>query len=308
MAKISVIVPCYNEEEALPLFYQETTSILKCMDQVEYEIIFIDDGSNDGTSSAIKRLAKEDSCCRYVIFSRNFGKEAAMYAGLQAAVGEYCVIMDADLQHPPALLPEMYRAVTQEGYDCCGGKRMGREGDGLLRTLFSRIFYRIGKGLTRLEMQDGYGDFRLMKRCVVEAILQMGEYNRYMKGIFSFVGFETKWIPFENSERVCGDSKWNFKSLLKYAMEGILSFSTAPLKLPGLMGMVLFIAGVLFLAVNLIQGIWLPGAYTGLDVVLTAVLLLGSLQMGVLYIMGAYISKDYMENKSRPLYIVKEKR
>lgn len=308
MAKISVIVPCYNEEEALPLFYKETTSVLKSMEQIEYEIIFIDDGSKDKTAVIIRNLAENDSHCRYVIFSRNFGKEAAMYAGLQEAVGDYCVIMDADLQHPPALLPEMYRVVTEEGYHCCGGKRMGREGDGFLRTLFSRTFYRIGKGLTKLEMQDGYGDFRLMKRPVVDAILQMGEYNRYMKGIFSFVGFETKWIPFENSERVCGDSKWNFKSLLNYAIEGILSFSTAPLKLSGIMALLLFMAGILLAVVNLIQGIWQPGAYTGLEVVLTAVLLLGSLQMAVLYIMGAYISKDYIENKSRPLYIVKEKR
>ena len=241
------------------------------------------------------------------MFSRNFGKEAAMYAGLREAGGDYSVIMDADLQHPPALLPEMYKVVSSGDYDCCGGLRMSREGDGFLRSLFSKAFYKISKGLTHMDMTDGHGDFRMISRSVVDAILEMKEYNRYMKGLFSFVGFDTKWIEYEGVERAMGCTKWSFKSLFAYAFEGILSFSTAPLKMAGLMGIFLFLAGMVFMGVNLIQSIWVPGAVSSLDVVLFVVQLLGSLQMLFIYILGAYLSKDYLENKRRPIYIVKEK-
>lgn len=307
MNKISVIVPCYNEEEALPLFYEETKNVLGQMKDVDYELIFIDDGSRDCTPDVMAELAETDAHCRYVIFSRNFGKEAAMYAGLREAKGNYCVIMDADLQHPPALLPQMYRAVSQEGYDCCGGFRKGREGDGWLRSLFSKAFYKISKGLTHMDMADGHGDFRMMARPMVDAILEMKEYNRYMKGLFSFVGFNTKWITFDNVERTCGSTKWSFKSLFAYAIEGILSFSTAPLKLAGIMAALLFLGSVLFCTGNLLAEIWRPGAFSSFDLILTAVLFLASLQMFFLYILGAYLSKDYLENKNRPIYIVKER-
>ena len=306
MSKISVIVPCYNEEESLPLFYEETSRVLREM-AVEYEILFIDDGSSDSTREVMKQLAQKDRSCRYVIFSRNFGKEAGMYAGLAEATGEYCGFMDTDLQHPTALLPKMYQVVSDEGYDCCGGKRMGREGDGFWRSLFSKAFYKIGKGLTHLEMRDGYGDFRMMRRTMVDAILEVKEYNRYMKGIFSCVGFETKWIAYENIERVKGETKWSFKSLLSYAMEGILSFSTAPLKIAGLAGGFLFSAAFLLLMINLIEEIWLPGSFSSFDVLLSVILFIGSIQMLVIYILGAYLSKDYLENKRRPVYIVKER-
>lgn len=304
---ISVVVPCFNEEESLPLFYDEISKVADAMDYVDLEFVFVDDGSRDGTLKILRDLSERDSRCRFASFSRNFGKEAAMYAGLSEADGDYCVLMDADLQHPPALLPQMYQVVSQEGYDCCGGLRVGRAGDGRLRSLLSRSFYKIGQRLTKLDMTDGHGDFRMMGRPVVEAILNMKEYNRYMKGLFSFVGFSTKWIPYENVERVCGETKWSFESLFAYAFEGILAFSTAPLKLAGGAGILLMTAGFLFLLVNLVQSIWLPGALTSIDLVVTLVLILSGLQMLFLYIIGAYLSKDYLENKKRPLYIVRER-
>lgn len=304
---ISIIVPCFNEEESLPAFYRETSEVLKTMKEVDFEFVFVDDGSSDRTSSIMKSLAEEDERVRYVVFSRNFGKEAGMYAGLREALGDYCVIMDADLQHPPALLPEMYRVVKEEGFDCCGGLRASRDGDSFLRSYFSRAFYRISKRLTKMDMTDGHGDFRMMRRTVASAILEMKEYNRYMKGLFSFVGFNTKWIEYQGVERAAGCTKWNFKSLFSYAFEGILSFSTAPLKIAGIIGFLLLLGGIGFMGWNLVQSIWLPDAVSSLDVVLFAVLMLGSLQMLFIYILGAYVSKDYLENKKRPIYIVKEK-
>lgn len=307
MNKISVIVPCCNEEESLPVFHRETQAVLKEIEDVDHEFIFVDDGSSDATLDIIRKLAQEDAKVRYVAFSRNFGKESAMYAGLEEAGGDYCVIMDADLQHPPALLPAMYEAVSRGGYDCCGGLRLGREGDSRLRGILSRAFYKIGKKLTHMDMSDGHGDFRMMSRSVTDAILNMKEYNRYMKGLFSFVGFETKWIEYESVERAMGKTKWNFRSLFAYAFEGILSFSTAPLKLAGLIGCILFACGLLFMGINVIQDVTSAGSVTSFDVILFAVLMLSSLQMLFIYILGAYVSKDYLENKKRPIYIVKEK-
>lgn len=307
MNKISIIVPCYNEEESLPLFHQETTKVLAGMEDVQYEMIFVDDGSSDNTVEIMRNLAEADGHCRYVVFSRNFGKEAGMYAGLKESEGDFCVIMDADLQHPPTLLPRMYQAVSEEGYDCCGGLRKGREGDGFLRSFLSKSFYRISSKLTHVEMADGHGDFRMMSRTMVDAILEMKEYNRYMKGLFSFVGFNTKWIEYENVERALGTTKWNFKSLFSYAFEGILAFSTAPLKMAGFMAGLLFFGGLAFILYHVILSMWVPGAISSFVIILTAVLLLGSLQMFCIYILGAYLSKDYLENKKRPLYIVKER-
>ena len=240
MDKISVIVPCYNEEEVLPLFHQEVTKELMKIENIDYEILFIDDGSHDHTIDLLKVICLKDDHCSYYSFSRNFGKEAAMFAGLEKSRGDYCVIMDADLQHPPHLLASMYHAVSQEGYDCCAGKRMDRDGEGVLRNFLSKSFYKIMQRLSNLDMSDGAGDFRMMNRLMVNSILEIREYNRYMKGLFSYVGFETKWIPFNNVERAAGSTKWNFKSLFSYALEGIFSFSTAPLKLSGIFGVFLF--------------------------------------------------------------------
>lgn len=306
-ALISVVVPCYNEEESLPHFQREVRHVLEKIEDAEYELVFVDDGSSDRTLSALRDLCRQDDHCRYLSFSRNFGKEAAMYAGLREARGDYCVFMDADLQHPPALLPRMYQAVSEEGYDCCGGKRCGRKGDGRLRSFCSRCFYKIGKALTHMDMGDGYGDFRMMNRTMADAILEMKEYNRYMKGIFSFVGFQTKWIPFENEERREGVSKWNLKSLLSYAVEGIFSFSTTPLRAAGAVGALLVAGGLGYLLFRLFKMIVCAGVMTSFDILLTALLLLFGVQMLFLYIMGIYLSKDCMENKKRPIYIVRER-
>ncbi len=291
--KISVIVPCYNEQESIPVFYKEVKNVLETIKNVDYEIIFIDDGSKDHTLDILKELSQKEGSCHYISFSRNFGKEAGMYAGLKKASGEYCVIMDVDLQHPPALLPLMYKAVSQEGYDCCGGKRCGRDGDSAVRSFLSRAFYKVVKNLTNMEMSDGYGDFRMMSRTMTNAILDMKEYNRYMKGIYSFVGFKTKWIEFSNVERAKGTSKWNLKNLLSYAEEGILAFSITPLKLAGVIG-----GFLMFIAIFLLIFQRNP--------VLPCVFLLSGMQMVFLYIIGLYLAKDCLENKNRPLYIVRE--
>ncbi len=305
MDKISIIVPCYNEEKVLPLFYQEICKIFAGMPQVQGEFLFIDDGSRDHTLDILQSLVAQDTRCRFLSFSRNFGKEAAMYAGLQNAQGDYCVIMDADLQHPPALLPEMYRVVRDEGYDCCAGFRQDREGEGKMRNFLSRAFYRLMDRICNLEMRDGAGDFRMMSRTMVQAILQCQEYNRYMKGLFSFVGFDTKWIPFHNTPRVAGETKWNLRSLFRYALEGIFSFSTAPITLVGVIGLVLVAAAFLFGMGLMVRGLIWAGTVNGLAVVVDVLLLLSGLQFIFLSIVGQYITKDYMENKNRPVYIVK---
>lgn len=299
MNKLSIIVPCFNEEEVLPAFYQETKKVVSTLKNTSYELIFIDDGSKDRTLDILRLLSYQDTCCKYISFSRNFGKESAMYAGLTEAAGNYCVIMDADLQHPPALLPSMYQAVSMEGYDCCGAKRVGREGDGTLRSLLSRIFYYVIQKMTHMNMSDGAGDFRMMNRKMVNAILEMKEYNRYTKGIFSFVGFETKWLEFHNIERAAGKTKWNLKSLFSYAFDGILSFSTAPLKISGILGVVfLLLSSVMGITAIFKPKVWL--------IVTAIAVFLSSLQMLMMFILGQYLSKDYLENKKRPLYIVRE--
>ena len=221
MDRISIIVPCYNEEKVLPLFLEETQKVMETVKNVEWEYVFVDDGSRDHTQVILQSFAGKYDYCKYVSFSRNFGKEAAMYAGLEHASGDYCVIMDADLQHPPALLPEMYRALKNEGYDCCAGFREDRTGEGHMRNFLSHRFYKMISRMCDLDMNDGAGDFRMMKRTMVDSILQLKEYNRYMKGIFSFVGFDTKWIPFHNVQRAAGETKWNFRSLFSYAVDGI---------------------------------------------------------------------------------------
>ena len=239
MDKISVIVPCFNEEDVLPLFYKEVTHVLESIENIDYEILFINDGSHDHSEDILKLLAHKNPHCFYYSFSRNFGKEAAMYAGLENASGDYVVIMDADLQHPPYLLKEMYNSLKYEEYDCCAGKRIDRTGEGKLRNFLSHSFYKVIQKLTKMDMDDGAGDFRMMSRQMVNAILELKEYNRYMKGLFSFVGFNTKWLEFHNVERPVGKSKWNFASLFSYAFKGIFSFSSTPITIAGVIGGIL---------------------------------------------------------------------
>lgn len=306
MNKISVIVPCYNEEEVLPLFHKEVTQELNKIENIDYELVFINDGSNDHTMDILKLLAKQDSHCLYFSFSRNFGKESAMFAGLQQATGDYCVIMDADLQHPPKLLKPMYDALSKEGYDCCAGKRMDREGEGKIRNLLSKTFYKVIQKMCKLDMSDGAGDFRMMSRQMVNAILELKEYNRYMKGLFSFVGFDTKWIEFHNVERIAGETKWSFKSLFSYAIEGIFSFSTAPMTIAGIIGGILILLSFVltsFLVVNVLLLQHTISAYVS---IITLILFLSGLQMLFVSVLGQYTSKGYMESKGRPIYIIKE--
>lgn len=298
--QLSVVVPCFNEEESLNRFFEETTKVLEEMEKKEgitYQILFVDDGSRDKTLDILKELAQRSDKVRYLSFSRNFGKEAAMYAGLKEAEGDYTVVMDADLQHPPALLETMYQNLAESGgkWDCCGGRRKGREGDGAVRSFLSRGFYKACKAVTGLDNKDGEGDFRMMNRTMKDAVLEMSERSRYLKGIFSFVGFQTLWIDYDNVERAAGESKWNLKSLLRYAAEGMLAFSTKPLKLSGILGVFFGGLGILLGVVGK-TGILIP-----------LVLILSGVQMSVLYIMGLYMEKSYIELKHRPVYIIRER-
>lgn len=308
MKKLTVIVPCYNEEEVLPLFYREVKKSLALLPDAEAELLFVDDGSRDHTLQILKAFAACDPACHYITFSRNFGKEAAMYAGLQTAAGDYCVLMDADLQHPPALLPEMYRALRDEGYDCCAGKRVTRDGEGAVRNFLSRCFYRVIRKLSHMDMDDGAGDFRMMTRKMVDSILSCREYNRYMKGIFSFVGFETKWIPFENTARAAGTTKWSLKSLFSYALDGIFSFSTAPITLAGAAGAVLFLLSLLLAAQTAVSTLIFENTVSGWTTIVCLILFLNGIQLLFISILGEYVSKNYMESKGRPVYIIKEQK
>ncbi|WP_278566736.1 glycosyltransferase family 2 protein, partial [Emergencia timonensis] len=299
--KISIVVPCYNEEESLPLFYMETTKVLLGMNEVDYEFVFVNDGSSDKTLEIMKKLHDGDAHCRYVGFSRNFGKEAGMYAGLAEAEGDYCVIMDADLQHPPSLLKDMFYSVDKEGYDCCAGKRLDRTGEGKVRNFLSHSFYRVIQRLTHMDMSDGAGDFRMMSRQMVNAILEMKEYNRYMKGLFSFVGFETKWVEFHNVERIAGETKWTLRSLFAYACEGIFSFSTKPLMISGMFGSFLLVISFILAGYIGVDTLFFHHKFNGLLAITLLILVLSSIQMIFVSILGQYVSKDYMENKNRPI-------
>ena len=247
MEKCSIVVPCYNEEEALPLFYEETEKVLATMPMLEFEYMFVDDGSWDGTLEVMRALAAKDPKVHYVSFSRNFGKEAGMLAGLTEATGDYVVVMDADLQDPPELLPEMYKAVKEEGYDCAATRRVNRKGEPPVRSMFARLFYRMMNRMAKLNMMDGARDYRFMKRVMVDAILSMKEYHRFSKGIFGWVGFNTKWIDFTNRERVAGKTKWSFFSLFAYSIEGMVAFTTAPLEWASFVGLLFCFLALAFL-------------------------------------------------------------
>lgn len=302
---ISIIVPCFNEESVLPAFYSAVSDAASSIEGAVCEFLFIDDGSSDRTAEILQHFTEKDERVRFLTFSRNFGKEAAMYAGLQNASGDYCVFMDADLQHPPALLKNMYHAVKYEGYDCCAGLREDRTGENPIRTFLSRSFYHLIGNACHLDMGDGKGDFRMMNRAMTDSILELKEYNRYMKGIFSFVGFETKWLPFRNVERAAGQTKWTLKSLFRYAIDGIFSFSTAPITLASIVGVLLVLAALVISVYGLVQ-IGLDAPVSGWLWMTDLILFLGGIQMSFIGIIGQYIAKDYMENKNRPIYIIKE--
>ena len=308
MEKISVVVSCYNEEKALPLFYEEMERVRKKEFEgiVEFEYIFVNDGSKDNTLKIIKELNQKDPKVRYISFSRNFGKEAAMYAGLEAAEGDYVTLMDADLQDPPALLKQMYDAIKNEGYDSVGTRRVTRKGEPPIRSFFARMFYKIINKMSNIEMVDGARDYRLMKRQVVDSIISLKEYNRYSKGLFSFVGFDTKWIEYENVERVAGETKWSFWKLFKYAIEGITAFSTTPLIFSSIVGLIFclvaFIAIIFIIVKTLVYG----DPTAGWPSMACIIVFVSGIQLFTIGIIGQYLSKTYLEVKKRPIYIIKE--
>ena len=308
MEKISVVVSCYNEEKALPLLYEEMERVRKKDFEgiVEFEYIFVNDGSKDNTLKIIKELNQKDPKVRYISFSRNFGKEAAMYAGLEAAEGDYVTLMDADLQDPPALLKQMYDAIKNEGYDSVGTRRVTRKGEPPIRSFFARMFYKIINKMSNIEMVDGARDYRLMKRQVVDSIISLKEYNRYSKGLFSFVGFDTKWIEYENVERVAGETKWSFWKLFKYALEGITAFSTTPLIFSSIVGLIFclvaFIAIIFIIVKTLVYG----DPTAGWPSMACIIVFVSGIQLFTIGIIGQYLSKTYLEVKKRPIYIIKE--
>ena len=308
MEKISVVVSCYNEEKALPLFYEEMERVRKRDFDgiVDFEYIFVNDGSKDNTLKIMKELNEKDSKVRYISFSRNFGKEAAMYAGLEASVGDYVTLMDADLQDPPALLKQMYDYINNEGFDSVGTRRVTRKGEPPIRSFFARKFYKIINKMSDIEMVDGARDYRLMTRQVVDSIVSLKEYNRYSKGLFSFVGFDTKWIEYENIERVAGETKWSFWKLFKYALEGITAFSTTPLIFSSILGLIFcfvaFIAIIFIIVKTLVYG----DPTAGWPSMACIVVFVSGIQLFTIGIIGQYLSKTYLEVKHRPIYIIKE--
>ena len=310
MKLLSVIVPCYNEQDNIFDFYDElmkNDAYFKSED-VDFELIFVDDGSKDETVLRVKELSSRDSRIHLISFSRNFGKEAAMYAGLQKSKGDYAVIMDCDLQDPPALLPEMYRAVTQEGYDSVATRRVNRKGEPPIRSFFARKFYKIINRMSRTEIVDGARDYRFMTRQFVDAILSMEEYNRFSKGIFGWVGFKNKWLEFENIERKKGETKWSFWKLFIYALDGIMAFSTAPLAVASFLGVFFCLVAFIFIIAIMVRQLTVgdPHNAVGWASMLCIILFVSGVQLFCLGIVGQYLSKSYLEVKKRPLYIVKE--
>lgn len=303
---ISVVVPCYNEQESLPLFYEEIKKIEKEMSYADFEFIFVNDGSKDDTLKIAKELAKKDKEVRFVSFSRNFGKEAAMLAGLEAAKGDLITVMDADLQDPPKLLKDMYKGIVEEGYDCVGTRRVTRKGEPKIRSWFARRFYKLINRMSKVEMVDGARDFRLMTRQMVDSIISLKEYNRYSKGLFSFVGFNTKWLEYENVERVAGTTKWSFWKLVVYAFEGIIAFSTTPLVIAAIVGILFFIISFIMIAVIIIKTLAFGDPVSGWPSLVCILFFVSGVQLFCIGIIGAYLSKTYLETKKRPVYIVKE--
>jgi len=302
---LSVIVPCFNEEESLPIFYKEVIKIIKKM-KVDFELIFINDGSKDKTLEILRNLAKEDKHVRYISFSRNFGKEAGVLAGLKSSRGDYIVMMDVDLQDPPHLLIEMYEELQKKEYDCVATRSVSRNGYSFIRKFFTKMYYKIINKISKTPIVDGARDFRMMTRQMVDAILSLEEYNRYSKGIFSWVGFNTKWITFENSERIAGTSKWNFWKLLAYSIESIVGFSTMPLLISSIVGVLFCLISFIIIIFIIIRTLIYGDPVAGWPSLVCIIFLISGIQLFCLGIMGQYLSKTYLETKNRPVYIVKE--
>ena len=306
MNKISIVIPCFNEEEALPVYYEEMSRIMKQMQGVDFELLFVDDGSSDRTLGIMKSLHERDERCKYLSFSRNFGKEAAIYAGLNNARGDYVVIMDADMQDPPALLPEMTRILESGEYDSIATRRVSRKGEPVVRSFCARCFYKLIRRISDADIVDGARDFRMMTRDMVNSVLALSEYNRFSKGIFGWVGYRTKWLEYENIERTAGETKWSFWKLLAYSLDGIVNFSNVPLMISSYLGILMtfisFVAIIFIIVRKLIFGDPVSG-WPSLVCIITFV---GGIQLFCMGIMGQYLSKTYMEVKKRPHYIIQK--
>jgi glucosyltransferase len=307
METISLIIPCYNEEKTVRPLYDAINNIASQMDN-NFEFIFIDDGSKDNTLDIIKKIGITDARIKYISFSRNFGKEAAMLAGLTHAIGDYAAIMDADMQDPPFLLPEMYDYVKAGEYDSVATRRVSREGEPVIRSFFARVFYKIINKLSDIDLADGARDFRLMNRKMIDAILSMKEYNRFSKGIFVWVGFKTKWLPFVNIKRIAGETKWSFWKLLSYSMEGILAFTTAPLAFASIIGVAFCVIAFIFACIIIIKTLLWGDPVDGWPSLACIILFIGGLQLFFMGILGQYLAKTYLETKQRPVYIIKQQK
>ncbi|EON3021426.1 glycosyltransferase family 2 protein [Enterococcus hirae] len=301
--KVSIVVPCYNEEKTVPLFFNE---VEKFKGIHEFEYLFIDDGSRDNTLQAIKALANDNEYVRFISFSRNFGKEAALYAGLQASTGDLVSVMDVDLQDPPDLLPEMIETIMQSDIDCVGTRRSTRDGEPPIRIFFAKKFYQLINKISDTEMVDGARDFRLMTRQMVDAILELTEYNRFSKGLFSWVGFKTKYISFENRERVAGETSWSFWKLFNYSIDGIVNFSDAPLTIASFVGALSCIGSGLAILFIILRALLYGDPTAGWPSMVSIFLFIGGIQLLCLGIIGKYIGKIFLETKQRPVYIIRE--
>lgn len=306
MKKISIIVPCYNEQESLPFFWHEINKVADSMSQLEFEFLFVNDGSKDNTLSILKDMSSQDNRIKYISFSRNFGKESAIYSGLKYSSGDFVSIMDADLQDPPELLKEMYRAIVEEGFDCVATRRSNRDGEPRIRSFFARMFYKIINKISKTEIVDGARDFRLMTRQMVDSILEIVEYNRFSKGIFGWVGYETKWIEYKNVERVAGETKWSFWKLFLYSIEGIVAFSTVPLSIASITGFIFFVISIVMILVIISKTILFGDPVQGWPSLACIIFLVGGIQLFCMGIIGNYLSRTYLEVKNRPIFIIKE--
>ena len=307
MDKISIIVPCYNEEEAMPIFYEEITKVAdKMKKKAEFEFIFVNDGSRDNTLEVARGLSDKDKRVRYVSFSRNFGKEAGMLAGLEASRGDFIAIMDVDLQDPPALVEEMYDTLKEGVYDCVATRRVSRDGEPPVRSFFAELYYKLINKISKTEIVNGARDFRLMTRQMVDSILELREYNRFSKGIFSWVGYNTKWLEYKNVERVAGTTKWNFWKLFLYSLESIVAFSTAPLAVASILGILFCLIAFIMILVIIIKTLTVGDPVAGWPSLVCIILLVSGIQLFCMGIIGQYLSKTYLEVKKRPVYIIKE--
>ncbi|UJF16704.1 glycosyltransferase family 2 protein [Jeotgalibaca sp. MA1X17-3] len=303
---ISIVIPCFNEEEMLPLFYKEMKTIMDGTEIVDFELIFVNDGSSDQTLAMLRELSYYDERTRYLSFSRNFGKEAAIYAGLEHSKGDFVAVMDADLQDPPMLLPVMYKTLKTKEYDCIGTKRVDRNGEPKVRSFFAKSFYKIMNRISDNQIVEGARDYRLMTRRMVDAVLEMTEYNRFSKGIFTWVGFETKYIEYSNVERPAGNTSWSFWQLFKYSLDGIVAFSEVPLAIASFMGILSFGIAILLALFFTIRTLILGNPTSGWTSLMVMILGMGGLQLLSLGIIGKYLGKTFLETKKRPIYILKE--